>query len=278
MSDADAIPTATPVAPAPEAPAPEPVSLPAAGRDRLRLLALLGMVLVWMLPDWVQVDVGGAYRFENGAIRTGVTGALALIALFGLASSSLAARSFRGLRVGTALTDTVMALLAALLLLTDHPWIPGGDLREAWVPVFLPLAMLALLDAIVHATRATSATQVTFIRGGAALFAAVALVAQGSWIPAGIAFWLAVTAFTFVRTSSAPVARRALEALMLVGGALAGLAPWIQRDLVGAHPVVGATELTWPVYVWCILAALVVTTALDGVMRPEAEAVPAGAR
>lgn len=260
-----------------DAPAPEAPSLPAAGRDRLRLLALLGMVLVWTLPDWVQVDVGGVARWEKGAVRTGITGALSLIALWGLASSSLAARSFRGLRVGVALTDVAMALLVGLLLLTDHPWIPGGDLREAWIPVFLPLAMLALLDAIVHGTRATAASQVTFIRGGAALFAAVALAAQESWVPAGIAFWLAITAFTFVRTTAAPAARRALEALMLVAGALAGLAPWIQRDLVGAHQAIGA-ELTWPIYVWCILAALVVTTALDGVMRPEAEAVPAGAR
>lgn len=264
MNAPDALPTDAP-------------SLPAAGRDRLRLFALLGMVLVWMLPDWVQVDVGGVARFEKGAVRTGVTGALSLIALWGLASSSLAARSFRGLRIGVALTDAAMALLVGLLLLTDHPWIPGGDLREAWIPVFLPLAMLALLDAGVHATRSTAATQVTFIRGGAALFASVALLAEGSWIPAGIAFWLAITPFVFVRTSTAPAARRALEILMLAAGALAGLAPWIQRDLVGSHETIGP-ELTWPVYVWCVLAALVVTTALDGVMRPEAEAVPAGAR
>ena len=86
MNAPDALPTDAP-------------SLPAAGRDRLRLFALLGMVLVWMLPDWVQVDVGGVARFEKGAVRTGVTGARSLIALWGLASSSLAARSFRGLRL-----------------------------------------------------------------------------------------------------------------------------------------------------------------------------------
>lgn len=274
MSTSDA----PPAAPLPAEPRPsEALSLPAAGRDRLRLFALLGMVVVWMLPNWVQVDVGGVARFEKGAVRTGVAGALSLIALWGLASSSLAARSFRGLRVGVALTDAAMALLVGLLLLTDHPWIPGGDLREAWIPVFLPLAMLALLDAVVHGLRSTTASQVTFIRGGAALFAAVALMAEGSWIPAGIAFWLGVTSFVFVRTSNAPAARRALEVLMLAAGALAGLAPWIQRDLVGSHETIGP-ELTWPVYVWCVLAALVVTTALDGVMRPEAEDTPAGAR
>lgn len=256
---------------------PPTPSLPAAGRDRLRLLALLGMVAIWMGPDWVQVDVGGVARWEKGAVRTGSAGALALIALWGLASTSLAARSLQGLRVGTALTDAAMTLTVALLLLTDHPWIPGGDLREAWVPVFLPLALLALLDMGLQAAGRASGSHVTFIRGGAALFASVALAADGSWIPAGIALWLGTSALVFVRATNALAARRALEVLMLAAGVLAGLAPWIQRDLVGVHQAIGA-ELTWPIYVWCVLAALVVTTALDGVMRPEAEVVPAGAR
>lgn len=261
----------------PHTPTAPTLSLPAAGRDRLRLLALLGMVAIWMGPDWVQVDVGGVARFEKGAVRTGVTGALALIALWGLASTSLAARSLRGLRVGTALTDAALALTTALLLLNAHPWIPGGDLREAWVPVFLPLALLALLDAGVHAWRPQAGSQVTAIRGGAALFAALALAAEGSWIPAGIALWLAITALVFVRATAAASARRALEILTLAAGAVAGLAPWLQRDLVGVNQTIGP-ELTWPVYVWCVLAALVVTTALDGVVRPEADATPAGAR
>ncbi|MDA1195156.1 MAG: hypothetical protein O2894_08215 [Planctomycetota bacterium] len=255
--------------------APRPRSLPVASRDRLRLLALLGMVAVWVLPDWVQADVGGVARMESGAVRTGVTAALSLIALWGLATTSLAVRSLRGLRVGTALTDAAIAVTATLLLASRHAWIPGGEMREAWVPIFLPLTLLALLDALVQANPKRVGSTITVIRGGAALFAAIALAVDGRFIPAGIALWLALSAFLFIRHDEAPRARRALEALSLIAAALAGLSPWIQRDLVGTNPTIGP-ELTWPVYVWCVLAALVVTTALDGVLRPEAEKGPGG--
>ena len=266
--------TATTATELPTAPASARVSLPASIRDRLRLISLLGMVVLWTVPDWVQVDVDGIARWENGAIRTGVTAALALIALWGLSATSLASRTMRGLRVGTALTDAAIATTTALLLIGGHAWIPGTDLREAWVPVFLPLALLGGLDASVHAMRPDAGSHVTFIRGGAALFAAVALAVEASWIPAGIALWLAISALIFVKRPSAVATRRALELLALTAAVLAGLAPWIQRDLVGVNPTIGAA-LTWPIYVWCLLAALVVTTALDGVMRPEAEGAPA---
>lgn len=273
-TDAPTDPLVTPDSPAEASPS---LSLPAALRDRLRLLSLLGMVVLWTVPDWVQVDVDGIARWENGAVRTGVTAALALIALWGLSATSLASRTARGLRAGTALTDTAIAATTALLLLGEHAWIPGTDLREAWVPIFLPLALLGALDAIVHATRPDAGSHVTFIRGGAALFAAVALAVDASWIPACIALWLSVSALVFVKRPNALATRRALELLALVAAALAGLAPWIQRDLVGVNPTIGAA-LTWPIYVWCLLAALVVTTALDGVLRPEAEGAPAPRR
>lgn len=255
----------------------EPTSRGSAGRDRLRLLALAAMVVLWVYPTWVQADVGGVPRDEIGATRTGITGALALLALWGLASTSLAARSLRGLRVGAALTDAVLAVLVAHLLLQRHPWIPGGDLREAWVPIFAPLALLALLDAAVHAARGRAAPQITFIRAGAALFACVALATEGSWIPAAIALWLGLSPLVFLRVDTGAGARRALEVLILVAAALAGLSAWIQRSLVGAHEEIGST-LTLPMYGWAILAALIVTTSLDGMMRPEAEAPATGGR
>ena len=261
------------------APAPvvEPVSLGSAGRDRLRLLALVAMVCVWLYPTWVQADVGGLARPEIGATRTGIAGALGLLALWGLASTSLAARSRRGLRIGAAITDAIVALLVSSLLLQEHPWIPGDELREAWVPIYLPLALLAALDAGAHAARGSAAPQVTFIRAGAALFATVALVTEASWIPAAIALWLAISPLAFLRTSTGAGTRRALELLILVAGVVAGLSPWIQKSFVGVHEEIGAT-LTLPIYGWAILAALLVTTALEGLMRPEAEATAPGAR
>ena len=255
-------------------PDPAPlVAAPALVRDRLRLLALLALVALWTLPDWATAQVGDEVHPEKGALRTGVTAALALIALWGLCATSLAARTLRGLRIGAALTDALIALTATGLLVVHHGWIPGGDLREAWVPIFGPLGLLGLLDALLVWRRPATRYDVSVIRAGAALFAATALAVDGSWIPAAIAAWLAVAPLMFLKLQTPRSARRSLEVFVLVAAVIAGLAPWLQRDLVGVHPAVGS-ELTWPVYLWCVTAALVVTTALDGVLRPEADPRP----
>lgn len=254
-------------------PAPA-LSLPNAARDRLRLLALLVLVVLWTVPTWVTAQVEDGVVDEKGAVRSGIAAALALIALWGLAATSLASRRLRGLRVGGALTDAVIALATTGLLVVGHPWIPGGDLREAWVPIFGPLALLGVLDALVAWKRPGAGHEIAVIRAGAALFAAAALAIDAQWIPAGIAAWLAVSPLMFVRLERAGSARRSLEAFALVAAAVAGLAPWIHRNAVGWNPALGS-PLTVPVYLWCITAAFLVTTAIDGLMRPEADAEPA---
>lgn len=251
----------------PSTPAAAPLAPPNRVRDRVRLLALLVLVGIWMGPGWVEAEVGDEIRWEKGAVRTGISAALAVIALWGLAATSLASATLRGLRIGAALTDAGIALTTTALLAATHPWIPGGELREAWVPIFGPLALLALLDALVIWKRADAGFEVSVVRAGAALFAAGALVASGDWIPAGIAAWLGIAPLMFLKLRTAPQARRSLEAFVLVAAVVAGLAPWIQPNFVGSNPVIGAT-LRWPQYVWCVTAALVVTTALDGLMRP----------
>jgi len=248
-------------------------------RERLRLLALIALLVLWIVPTWVRAQVDASVVEETGAVRSGIAAALALIALWGLSATSLAARSLRGLRVGAALTDAAIALAATALLVVKHPWIPGGDLREAWVPVFGPLALLAILDVIVAARRTPGVTAaprhaVSVIRAGAALFAACALGIDGQWIPAAIAVWLAVAPLMFLRLTTAHQARRSLEAFLLVAAAVAGLAPWIQKSAVGWHPAL-ESPLSGPVYLWCVVAAFLVTTAIDGLMRPEAAATPA---
>ena len=259
-------------------PLEETLSVPNRGRDRLRLVALLALVLLWVLPVWVVAQVGDTSVGELGAVRSGVTAALALLALWGLSATSLGARTLSGLRIGGALTDAAIALTTTGLLLVKHPWIPGGALREAWVPIFGPLALLALLDALVTARRRGAGYEISVIRGGAALFAAGALAVNQDWIPAGIALWLGVAPLMFLKLRRPAPARRSLELFILVAAALAGLSPWIQKSLVGVNPAVGGSDLTLPVYGWCVVAALVVTTALDGVMRPEAESAPPTAR
>lgn len=248
-----------------------PISHPVRVRDRLRLVALAVLVGLWVLPAWVQAQVGDEFVHEPGAVRSGASAALALLALWGLSATSLAARTLRGLRVGAAWTDAVLAAAATGLLLARHPWIPGGDIRGAWVPIFAPLALLAALDALVVRWRRDAGYEISVIRAGAALFAAGALVIDGSYIPAAVAAWLGVAPLMFLKLHDPKAARRSLEAFVLVAAAVAGLAPWIQKAVVGVHPAVG-TELTLWVYLWCVTAALVVTTAMDGVMRPEAVA------
>ena len=249
---------------------PTAPSMPVVARDRLRLLALLALLVLWMGPTWVSAQVSDGVVAERGAVRSGIAAALALIGLWGLAATSLAARTLRGLRMGAALTDAVLALVTAGLLVAKHPWIPGGDLREAWVPVFAPLVLLGVLDAAVVARRADAGHGIAVIRAGAALFAAAALGIAAQWIPAGIALWLGVSPLMFLRLERTVSARRSLEGFVLVAAAVAGLAPWIHRQAVGWNPAIGPA-LTVPVYLWCITAALLVTTAIDGLLRPEAE-------
>jgi len=255
----------------PTPPVAVPLSQPNRARDRLRLLALLALVVLWIGPVWVTVQVGDGNADEGGAVRSGITAALAMLALWGLAATSLGARTVRGLRIGGALTDAAVALTTTLVLVAGHPWIPGGALREAWVPIFLPLTLLALLDAIVLARRADPGYAISVIRAVAALFAAGALAVSMDWIPAGILFWLGIAPLMFLKMRKPREARRSLEMFVLVAGAAAGLAPWIQKTVIGWNPAVGGKDLSLWVYLWCVTAALIVTTAIDGMLRPEAE-------
>lgn len=257
--------------PAPAAPS----SPPNRARGRIRLVALVALVALWVLPVWAEAQVGDRVVPEVGAVRSGATAAVALLALWGLAATSLAAHTLRGLRIGAACTDAAIALAATCLLVVQHPWIPGGEIREAWVPIFGPLALLALLDAALLRWRSDAGHEVSVVRAGAALFAAGALAVDLAVIPAGIALWLGASPLLFLKLRTPLLARRSLEAFVLVAAIAVGFAPWIQKAYVGVHATVGAS-LTLPVYLWCIVAAVVATTALDGLLRPEGEAPARG--
>ena len=152
-----------------------------------------------------------------------------------------------------------------------HPWIPGGALREAWVPIFLPLALLAVLDAAVVTWHAAPGYAISVIRAVSALFAAGALAVGGDYLPAAIAAWLGIAPLMFLKLRTARDARRSLETFVFVAGAALGLSPFIQKTVIGWNPAVGGKDLSIWVYLWCVTAALIVTTAIDGMMRPDAE-------
>lgn len=250
---------------------------PARGRARLRLGALFALMALWVLPVWATAQVGDQTEAQSGAVRSGAPAAFALVALWGLACTALLARTPRQVRAGAALTDAALALTLTLLLAAEHPWMPGGDARSAWVPVFAPLVLLGALEAFALLARRHDGHEIAVIRAGATLFAAGALYLDGAWLPAAAALWLGLSPLAFLKADGPASARRTLEAWTLLAGALAGLAPWIQKAAVGVAPAIGTDLSVW-VYLWCVTAALVVTSALDGVLRAAEEAAsPAGA-
>ena len=249
--------------PVSEAPAP-------AGRDRVRLLALGVLVAFWLLP-WPEMELisengdSALYAAMRGAERTGAPGALGLLAMWGLGVAALLARSVQALRVGAALTEALVAAGASVLLILEHPWIPAGSLHEAWAAVFVPLCLLALLDA--WATRADpKAHAVSGIRAVAAFLAAVCFIVANAWIPAGIAAWLSISPLAFVRVARYAPAKRLIEMLILLATLAHGASQLVQKELLGIGAPVGSS-FNLPMLVWAMAAALVAITAIDGITR-----------
>jgi len=239
-------------------------------RARLRLLAVLAMLVLWVVPTWGTVQGPAGPEPQIGAVRSGATAAFALIALWGLSATALSARTLRGVRIGAALTDAALAGAITLLLVLEHPWVPGGEARREWVPVFAPLALLALLESGVLRWRRGDAREVAVIRAGAALVASASLALADSVVPAAATLWLGLSPLLFFRQMRPVPARRTLEGWILGAGVLAGLAPFVHKTLGLVLPAVEG-DLHWPVFLWCVTAALVTTTALDGVLRPDVE-------
>ncbi|MGE0193347.1 MAG: hypothetical protein AB7T63_15050 [Planctomycetota bacterium] len=246
---------------------PDDAAPPVPARDRLRLILLLVLVLVWVLPSWGRAQVGDGFREQIGALRTGAAAALGLLILGGLAATSLLARTRTALRAGLAATHAVVAAVMTVLLLIEHPWVPGGALRSAWVPVFAPLALLAALDAWRSAIDPDHGDLLGWARALSGLFAAGAFYVASAPIPAGVAAWLGLGGFAALRAGSARGVRRVLETLVVLAGLVAGGAPQLQARFVGVDPLEAATH-GWPGYVWVVLCAVVATTGVDGVLRP----------
>lgn len=256
---------------------PAPELAPPLPRTAFRLAVLLAMAGLLLAP-WVVVQepVAGRSVAEIGAVRAGAPALLALVAAWGLALGVRAARTRAGLRGAEAFTAASVAAAVGALLLLDHPWIPGGDRRAAWLPVFLPLALLAGFEGVLRRRASGAGRDVGRGRVAASAFAALALAADERWLLAGAAGWLALAPLVLSRAGGAPGARRTLEGLALLPALTLGFTLSLQRRLVPLRPLAeGGTTL--PIYAWTLLAALLVLLAAAGLLDPEDRPVATGA-
>jgi hypothetical protein len=242
-------------------------SPPARGRGRFRLLLLVGLGVLWGLP-WI-----GDQRASD---VVGAWGLLAFAGAFAAAAAGLLATTRRGLALGETLVGLVLPAAATALIATRHPWFPGGDRRASWVPIFGPLAGLALVDLVVRLRRLPErgemGREITAIRAASALLAAAALYVALEPLPAVLAGALGLVPAFLHWTRRAANARRVLEALSLLCAVGLLLAP----DLQGAsvpRPLTSEVGGLLP-YAWRAAAATLVVVGLVGVFAPEGRPDP----
>lgn len=242
-------------------------------RVRVRLVLLVVLLGAWFLR-WTTAQTAIGVSLQDGPDRTGSVAALALLALWGLGATALAGHTRRGLAIGAALTDAVVALAATLLVAGEHPWFPGGDARANWIPVFAPLAALALLHVVVLALRADTAREVAVIRAVAALLGAGALVVGQAWLPAAIALWLGASPLLVDRMRDP---RAALDVLFLAATGVALASPALNDRLLPGHEHEGTYEGAFVWIVACVLLIVLVLRDLVRRTRAEPEPEPRGA-
>ncbi len=244
--------------------ADEPTS-PAFARARTRVVLLCLAVGIWCLPF-----IGDL----TGADRTGAAGALALAAGFGLAAAALLARTRRDLLCGEAVTSLAFAGLVLVLVATAHPWVPGPDRRAVLVPIFGPLALLALLDFVTRVRRVAVGIEVGVVRMACALVAAIACALARDGVAAGAALFLAMLPAAAALPVTARTARRALEGASFVAAVGLFLAPELHDAL--APPSIALAAPT----VWAFLHRLagigLGILAGVGIASPEGEASDSG--
>jgi len=232
----------------------------------LRLGLLLGLALTWLLP-WADVadPVTGKSFTQSGAARTGIAALGALVLLWGLSLTALVARTRAGLLAGEAFTAAGLCAVAATLLLWKHPWLASGERAAALLPVFVPLALLSVLDGVMR-LKAAGGGEIAAVRVGAGVFAAASLLADEAPAAAGVAFLASAGPLAFLVGRTLPAARRSLDFLITLGALVAGFAPTLQRQLaLVPDPPDG---LKPSAIAWSVLAALVVLTGASGLFAP----------
>lgn len=229
------------------------------GRDRWRVLLVLLLLGAWFLR-WT----GTRTAVATGPDRTGVVAATALLLLWGLALTLLVAGRPGSMRRGVALTDAGLSIVAGILLLLGHAWIGGGVLRPVLAPIFLPLGLLALLDALAPEARRDDA--VSMIRAVAALSAAAFVLNRGAMWPGFILLWLAFSPVLMLLAARTRLgARWGVDVLLLVASSAAFFAPELNAALGGVERASGIYEGR---FAWQVLAAALALLSLVGVLWP----------
>jgi hypothetical protein len=237
----------------------------------VRLVLLPALAVTWTLP-WAEVQdrMTGAVYVQDGAARTGVPAVVALVLLWGWSITALVARTRRGMRTGEAASAALLGGLACALLLTGHPWLPTADRAQALLPVFGPLTLLALLDALLQRAQAGAEAGVRAglgaVRVAAGLFSSAALFADEAGGPALIVLAMSLGPLAFLGGRTDAAARRSLDGLITLGGLGAGFAPTMQRWLTTVPDTVAGLEPS--AIAWSVLAALVVLTGASGLFAP----------
>jgi len=240
-------------------------TVPVVVRARARLIVVALGRVVWMLP----------WRSDGttGPALTGAPALLGFVVVWGLAATALLARTRRGLLVGEAVTSAAVAVAMTALVVAPHPWLPPPDRSATCLPIFGPLAALALLDAVSRLRRPPLGAEVAVIRAVTALLCAGALFVAWDPLPAAVAAGLALAPLAVVGPATARGARRALEGVALVGAVVLFLAPEFHPAVVGAAGDVAAqveTTTPWPFVFWLVVATLVILTGRS-VLLPEAD-------
>jgi hypothetical protein len=251
-----------PPGPPPEVPLPS--ALPGA-----RLVALTVALAAWVLPWEVAfVDATGPARTLAGPLRTGGAAALAFVAAWGLALTAGTRRGARGLGAGEAATSLALAAVTVLLLATEHPFVPGGERRASWIPIFAPLALLALLDLGVRRARGGAGSEISAVRAGSAAVAALALFVARQPLPFAAALWLALAAGSSLLATERRQ-RRAQHALALVAAVAILLGPQI-LEWIEPPPLSIRTASPAPL-AYRAAAAVLVALAFVDLVRPAAD-------
>jgi hypothetical protein len=244
---------------------------------RIRLVLLVLCLGAWCLP-WAEAfprDGDPVARTEAGAARTGAPAALAFVAAFGLGATAALARTRRGLAFGEAATCAAVGGAVTALLATSHPWLPAADRRATWVPIFLPLALMALLDVFAR-RRGGIGREVTAIRAASGLLAGAALVVGLQPVPAAAALFLGVSPALSLAAAREDGARRALAALTAAACAALALAPEILHAIAPPPPAIRETVLWEYVFrLFAFAAAILSLFGADGVFRAPRDAPPA---
>jgi hypothetical protein len=166
------------------------------------------------------------------------------------------------MRVGAALTDAVVAGLAAVGITQSLL----ATAAVGWA-AFAALALLALLQVLVSGRSEALAREVAFVRSVAALGVGVLLGVAGAWAMAGLALGLAASAFVPALPRGTDAVRRGIELLLLLLALVVLFAPQLHDRAAGL--TVERTGVYEGYFLWILGGVGLALLAVGGLRRRE---------